>query len=350
MSQNSYTNSVSLQAQESICSKFAHKNNLKVNSVYKEVHSAFTKAPNVLSTVIELKNCTIIISDVSRFSRSVKVGTDMAKIAFKNNNQLVFIQEKLACSSIVDLPILTQYLQKTESESKTIGLRVKKAHTYLIDNGLCRGGHYPYGYNVIDRRAIKNQHEQDILQFIRACQQKRIVSDDLNNMMINITNIRPHVPIECYDKDSNVVAIITQRLTNREIADLLNSYSVTKRGLAWNFGSVNTALISNNRQNKNSNRDMATKPKLESLGDWNVELNQVATTPKRQRPTATQNNLSFDTPDIQQQPTRRSNRTNPGNSVSPNIDDGINAIDKDDYDKLLKQFRQFRQFRNMLLL
>lgn len=372
MSQNSYTNSVSLHAQESICSKFANENGLKVKSVYKEVHSAFHKVPNVLETVINLRKCNILISDISRFSRSVAVGLDMAKVALKNKNRIVFIQEKFVCSSHADFMVLAQHLQVTESESRNIGIRNKKARNYLIENGMHAGGAVPYGYDVVERKAVKNKYEQNVLQFIRKCQQSRISSDDLNNMMIDISKTKIYDPISCYDKNDVSVLNITERLTNPEIADLLNSYDVDKRGLQWTAAMIKTALRSNDKQTRTSKRSRSSTVKTNHLTYWDsmsMKIDQIPTQtthlntiPKQKKrknmyDTTRQNNMQTDAVPVPIQrptPKRRSTRLNPNMSFEFATCD-TNALSRDMFDKDddnimqdVQLFNQFRQFRKML--
>lgn len=244
MNQNSYINNVSLQVQESICGKFAAENNLNVYRVYKEVHSVFNKIPEVLNNIINLHKYTILIADVSRFSRSLSIGIEMAKKAIDNSNQLIFIQENLVCSTYADLESLKIYLQKSEDESKTIATRIKNAKTYLHENGMYSGGTIPYGYDVSDKKLIINPTEKNIIKFIKLCQNNNISSIELNDIMNKIHKTKEYEPIECYDKKGNVVSHITEKLFNTEIADLLNSYNVDKRGRLWNANMIKTAILS----------------------------------------------------------------------------------------------------------
>jgi DNA invertase Pin-like site-specific DNA recombinase len=372
MSQNSYTNSMSLHTQESICSKFANENGLNVRSVYKEVHSAFHKVPNVLKTVINLSKCNILISDISRFSRSVDVGLDMAKTALKNKNRIVFIQEQFSCSTPDDLILLAQHLQGTESESRTIGIRIKKARNYLIENGMHAGGTAPYGYDVVEHKAVRNQYEQNVLQFIRKCQQNRISSDDLNNMMIDITKTKIYDPIICYDKNDVAVVNITERLTNPEIADLLNSYDIDKRGLSWTAAMIKTALRSDYNQRRTCKRSLSNikKPNqltnLDSMG-MGTDIGQISTQtnninqrkPKKFKYNKTrQNNMQSDVVPVSLHK-RRSTRLNPNmsfefdtldtNASSHDVFD--NNDDNNNDDNIIEDvqlFNQFRQFRKMI--
>ena len=111
--QNS-TDSLSLKVQESICNDYAQANNIIINSIYKEVHSAYRKPPTVLNTVINLKTHIILISDLSRFSRSINVGLIMAEAALSNKNHLIFIKENLILTTNDDIGKLSPLLQKTQ--------------------------------------------------------------------------------------------------------------------------------------------------------------------------------------------------------------------------------------------
>lgn len=356
MRQNSYTNSVSLQAQESICSKFAHDNKLNVKSVYKEVHSAYNKLPTVLKTVINLRNRYIIISDISRFSRSVSIGLDMAKTALCNKNTIVFVQDKFVCKSHDDFIVLTQHLQKTETESRTIGIRIKTAKDYLIENGMHSGGVAPYGYDVINRKVVKNQHEQQVIEFIQECQKNDILSDSLNKLMINIANMKIYVTIECYDEHDKPVTQITERLNDDEIANLLNSYNVHKRGIRWTPSMIKTALMSTRRQIKNSKRKRPV-PKTDQLSDWHdmqSEIDQipgVISSNKKSR----QNNVvgSGNGPVSQHQATRRSSRIH--TNLNFDLSTDTNTLSRDALDNNIvditpevELFNQFRQFQKMM--
>lgn len=394
MRQNSYISSVSLQAQESMCSKFAYENKLNISSVYKEVHSAFNKVPGVLKTVINLKKSTIIISDISRFSRSISIGIEMATTSIKNKNKIVFIQEKFVCSEYADLTLLEKQLKKTEGESLTIGIRVKRSRDYLIEKGLFVGAFAPYGHNIINRKAIENVYEQNVLKFIDACKTFNITSVILNKNMNIISKLPIYEPIICYSKDGSISDRITTRLANTEIANLLNSYNVDKRGKKWSSSMIKTAYESNERQKTN---ELARKPTSNLLSKWGsieteiekisgsnkkskVSLLDTPTNTRRSTPTTNihtwyHTRITDPTPEVKEQSrliptnvkkTRRSVRLNP--DLSHNIQqsnqtfmsDDINNIractdmtddinhdsttDMTDDIKNIQLFNQFRQF------
>ncbi len=239
--QNRYASNISLETQKFICNNFANTHNMKVTKTYEEVYSAFRRIPRILGAIIKARNRNIIVADVSRFSRSARIGVELAKIAIKNKNKLIFVNENLTCSKLTHLNRLIYYLKQSEQESINIGIRVKNSKKYLMNHGMYVGGAIPYGYNISNSKLIKNLNEQKILRFIRTCRHSNIKSASLNKMMKNISLHRNYVPISCYDKNNNIVSEITESLTYGEIADLLNSYKVYKRGVKWTASTVKNA-------------------------------------------------------------------------------------------------------------
>ena len=269
--QNS-TDSFSLKVQESICNDYAQSNKLNIMSIYKEVHSAYNKIPSVLNTVINLNARVILISDVSRFSRSITVGLSMAETALNNKNQLIFIKENLTLAITEDLCKLTPLLQKTQDESKLLSDRITSTKKYLDSNNMFSGGTISYGYKVVNKKVVSNENEKNILQFILLCQQKNISGIDLNRSMIEISKLNIYENIICYDIDDNITDTITDSLTNSEIAKLLNSYKICKRGKPWNATLVKSAINSYNKGNKKRNiEDVVTeeKEKPSNIGNPN---------------------------------------------------------------------------------
>ena len=250
--QNS-TGSLSLKVQESICNDYAQANNIIINSIYKEVHSAYRKPPAVLNTVINLKTHIILISDLSRFSRSINVGLIMAETALSNKNHLIFIKENLILTTNDDISKLSPLLQKTQDESKLLSDRIISTKKYLDSNNMYSGGTVSYGYKVDNKKVISNENEKKILQFILLCQQKNISGVELNKLMIEISKLIIYENIICYDISGNPTDTMSDSLTNTEIAKLLNSYKISKRGKTWNATLVKSAVNSYDKGNKKRN-------------------------------------------------------------------------------------------------
>lgn len=253
--QNTYNKSISLQAQEQMCLKFAHENKICVKFIYKEVHSVFKKTSKSLTELIKQnKNIQIIFSSVDRYSRNLTIGLSLANKAIENNNKLIFIQEKLICKDKSDLLKLRQYLVNSENESKSISSRVKRSRAFLINNGMFPGGLIPYGYYVKDKKLIQDTYELNIINFIKYCINDHITHDVINSKMKEIEtlakskepNVFPtkYIPINLYDNDGGIIKSLDENLSLIEISNILNSYNILKRGAFWSPRTIKTAIKS----------------------------------------------------------------------------------------------------------
>lgn len=347
LSQNIYNRSVSLQAQEQICLKFAHENKLRVKSIYKEIHSAFNQKPKILSDLMKNKKQTIIISSIDRYSRNVEVGLKLAMDAFKNKNKIIFIQEQYVCGNHNDLNTLKRFLQISENESKTISNRIKKARNFLINNGMFAGGTIPYGCDVVEKKLVMNIHEQNVLEFIKTCMNDKVVCHELNKKMILITQKLPYEPINCYDKNGAKVDVITEQLTKQEIADLLNSYGVLKRGILWCPRVLKTAIKPHNQKVNSCESKLddwyakhelggISMDEIKNPNDLGLNFDNIGVT-----------NTLFKTVQQKIQPKlRRSARLNPCNVNNQLINNDSDTEMADDI-YMFKQFTEFNKFKKL---
>jgi hypothetical protein len=344
--QNEYNKGVSLRVQEQLCFKFASENKLRPKSVHKEIHSAFHKTPKILNDIIKKKNQNIIISSVDRFSRSCSVGLNMATTCIKNKNKLIFIQEKFIISNLSDLIILNQFLKNTEHESTVISTRIKKARNFLISNGMFVGGAIPYGYKVIDKKLVKDNTEQCIIEFIKICMKESIPCDLLNSKMIDISCISPYVPISCFDKSGDGIKILTEPLSKHEISDLLNSYKIKKRGIIWHPSVLKTAI-------KPYDPKVDLGESTQRMCDWNdltIEIENIPTNEIK----VSHNNISISfgskTKVSNKSPVkklRRSTRLSSELNIPSDMGvESINTVMKRDV-QLFKKFKEFQQFKKL---
>jgi DNA invertase Pin-like site-specific DNA recombinase len=242
--------SVSLEAQESISKRIAKSKGYRIKKVCKEVKSAYRSSMESLKEILTSnRNTYIILYDVSRFSRNFKNGLLMLQMALAKNNTLVFATEKLLINNsnkARKMSRFTDLLNQSERESAKIGERIRTAQQYLREQGKYAGGYIPYGYQVLKTNDVSTNNtlseelsEQNIIAFIRLCRKKSISSDTLNSLMQAISPQIPFININCYDKDQEtVLKTISTALTFTEIVDLLNEYSVKKRGNRWSTASV----------------------------------------------------------------------------------------------------------------
>lgn len=346
MAQNEYNKGVSLQVQEQLCIKFAYENKLRAKAVHKEVHSVYNKIPRILTDIIKRKKQNIIISSVDRFSRSKIIGIKMAQQALKNKNKLIFVQEKFVVAENSDLIILEQFLKNTENESAVIGSRIKKARNFLISNGMFAGGSVPYGYKVLDKKLVKEIYEQRVIDFINMCRENEIYCNKLNKKMISIAKISPYVPINCYDKNNKSVPVITEPITFQDIADLLNSYGILKRGGLWCPRVIKTAIKEYTPKLDLDNSESQIK-------DWNIlngKHSKINEDSKNKLGFTFENKLSDSNnkKSISKKNTnnlRRSSRLNSNNIDYEMRNTTDIEINRDI--QLFKKFKEFQQFRNL---
>jgi len=241
----------SLLRQEHFCTKYASGAKLKVSEIHKEVCSAYKKKPNVLNSLVQRNNLYLIVYNVSRFSRSLKLGLEMLSTLFTNGGKVYFVDEGVEYAHDSDLDKLKIFLLKAELESDVISHRVKSSKKYLREKGKYSGGSIPFGYTIDkDNVIIPDLSESSIIKFIKECGCKRVIASRLNNIMRKIMmELFPNVKytsIILYNVDGKSRRI--NKLSYANIADLLNSYDIKKRGCSWKSYTVKTAISSFNKQ------------------------------------------------------------------------------------------------------
>ncbi len=237
--------SVSLDAQEQLCKKYANEQNITIKRVYKEVCSTFRKIPNMLRAASQVRNATILCADVSRFSRSAKLGLSIANKVVANGGKLIFIAEQLIYDNTDKEQYLIMHLKQTELESQKIGMRVKRSNSFIRSRGGLTNGIVPYGFNY-NVKITKNIHESNIVKFIKVARTDHFKESDINHALGKI--IKTSKPIEIIDKDGYALDVSNRKLTYYEIADLLNSYNINKRKKKWTHNTVKSAVKSHDRQ------------------------------------------------------------------------------------------------------
>lgn len=235
-------NHVSFEMQETkgnICAKIF---NLNVYMVFKVVESAYQNDYKTIKKLIkEYKNKNIIIYNVTRLCRNYKAGLELLNLALQHNTRLFFVNEGIVWDkhNKDNLILLKKYLEVAENESKVIGKRIKdaisekKRRGYLISKA-------PYGFKAVavdgGKKAFPEEYEQKVIKFINACKKIGTNKNTLNEYMKNIS---PNFdePICLFYRDVETDKI-KYPMSNGEIARLLNSYNVLKRGKAWTTQSL----------------------------------------------------------------------------------------------------------------
>jgi DNA invertase Pin-like site-specific DNA recombinase len=239
--------SISLDVQEALCKKFIEKNGLKLKFTCREIGSAYNKLQQLLLDIIQNNSkTTIVVYDVSRFTRNRDKGIELLKLASKNNNQVVFVSDDIIFKGEITKK-LNKLIKISQTESENIGRRVKAALKLKKEQGFHIGGVLPYGFSKqatdAGQKLFLNKKEIPIVDFIHYCNTKGINTNKINNFMKTIApEWNESEPIICYDENDRPINKMKDTLTASEIAGLLNDYNVSYRGKPWTSQHIKSVL------------------------------------------------------------------------------------------------------------
>ena len=235
---------VSFEVQESKGKICADLFKLKVFSIIKVVESAYQgNTCTIKSLISKNRGKNIIIYNVSRFSRNKNHGIDLLNHALKYNVRLFFVQEGVVWDreNQENFKFLKKKLKYAEQESKELGKRIKDALELKKKNGFFTGGKPKYGYDTVSfpegKKLGLNENEQEVIKFINMCKTVGTSVNSLNKQMKKITRDFDK-PISITYYGFGDIQNLREPLTNNNIAELLNGYSVLRREGNWTGNSV----------------------------------------------------------------------------------------------------------------
>jgi len=247
---------ISFEVQERQGNNCANYFSLKVYSVIKVVESAYDgKKSTIKSLINKSRGKNIIIYNVSRFSRNKNSGVSLLYHALKNKVRFFFVEEGIIWDENHrdNLQKITRKLEYSEEESRQLGKRIKDALAEKKRRGYFTGSIAKYGYKTVSylegKKLINEDYEQEVIKFINMCKTVGTKILDLNKQM-RIISPDYDEPILFFYNDIAVLEL-KDPLTNVNIASLLNSYNVTKRGNNWNSSSVSSISRQDYRENYN---------------------------------------------------------------------------------------------------
>lgn len=231
-----------LDNQIEIILDFIEKNKLNLSNIITEVGSAYYPEQTQLEKLLELQNITIIVSDISRFSRNVVYFNQFYKKMVKNNIKLISIKENIICNfksnaKYEQVLELVKYFQN-ESVIKITNIKNKKNIGW--DFRQDRFGKKVIFQNNI-RKLVDNDEEAKVIELIKALKRETKVSI-INKYLKKVLPNNPY-PIELLDTEGKVTADLRKNnLDFNTIANLLNSYNIFNRGKKWNINSINKVM------------------------------------------------------------------------------------------------------------
>ena len=234
---------VSLDVQEQVCIEYCQRQGWKVSLIIKETASATdTKKQKQLLKAIqdhkaEKVTTKLIVYNISRFSRNVSKGLDLARQMRDQNLHLVSSMEMIDVSSAFGEYNLTNLLNSAEFESKLIGKRVKDALDKKKSDGH-QIGKPPYGSRVekIDekRKFVPDIAEQKVIEFIKLCRTPGTFLKNLNSSIQGICDEQYFTPIVLNTRTKKLV----EALSFDNIAELLTEYKILHRQSCWSSAAI----------------------------------------------------------------------------------------------------------------
>ena len=149
--------SQSFSTQEKNCTEYCKKNNLRIKAIHKEHNSGYGKQKNLDSIIKNHKNINLIINDITRFSRSHQYGNKLLNVCLKKNIVLHFVKENIILDPETNFHLVQAGLENSEHQWTTIRNNIIANIKYRKAQGLCLGN-APFGFNVIDKKLVKNEN------------------------------------------------------------------------------------------------------------------------------------------------------------------------------------------------
>jgi DNA invertase Pin-like site-specific DNA recombinase len=258
----------SIDVQRDICLKYAQKKNLFVDGIFQEIGSAFQssyeKNQVKLTSLIKKRNCNIIIMNVDRFCRNINNGKEMIHRIVKNKNRLIFVENKI----ILDKNINSEFetlLGSAEGESRKISDRIRLTNEYKRKNGIHIGGVAKYGFEIVKSNkgnvlsSIPN--EQNIIDLIKCMRVPNTPMKDINALLGKLYHGNDFIGLDL----STNCDRISEPLSYKNIADILNDYDIKKRQNIWTASSVSAVIDKKDRMKIVKKKKLVKKIKKDDL-------------------------------------------------------------------------------------
>jgi DNA invertase Pin-like site-specific DNA recombinase len=248
-------NNTSLSVQEKVCRDYCSNSDYTVSNVITEVSSAYNKLPTRLNNEVIHPNNSgkrVVIYAVDRFSRNTDFGYQLLKEAKKYNIVIDFVSDSFTTANDRHILQIKAEILRAEHESRITGTRIKELNKIKRAKGWVFGSKAPYGYKfkMINgiRKHVPNHNEQPIVKFILCASQNKFKLTKLNCILRELLPNNNN-PIQVYnEKGDAIIKQFYNGQSNKDIADLLNSYSIRNRyGGIWRSGDILRII----RQNKN---------------------------------------------------------------------------------------------------
>ncbi|CAH6420125.1 Resolvase, partial [uncultured virus] len=240
---------VSLDAQEQAARRLCQERGLKVVQVVREVASAMDmrrqhKLRALLPTGDAARADHLVVLAVSRLTRSVAGGLQFVQRLRHYEVQLLSVEEQVDITTASGEYNLTNLLNHAEYEGRLISQRVSAALRLLRERGV-EFGPPPFGKQAVRddqniRRFQDEPAETPVLRFVQLARTAGASLAGLNGQLAQAVGDAFDTPIELDDGAD----ALTQPLSWKNIAALLNAYGIRKRDRDWTAERARSVLLS----------------------------------------------------------------------------------------------------------
>ena len=171
------TDGVSLDAQLSLCEKYADLHELEVEGNFCDdgISAKSTKGRTGLEealAMVKKSKGVLIIYSLSRLSRSVVDTCLLVEELQKSKADLASVSENLSTDGPCGKFVLSVMSAMNQLEREQVGLRTKMAMAHLKETGKRFSNDAPYGFSHEEGNIVPNHEEQKTLKYMKELKEK----------------------------------------------------------------------------------------------------------------------------------------------------------------------------------
>jgi DNA invertase Pin-like site-specific DNA recombinase len=232
----------SLESQKLFCQEYCSNNNLNIKSIISESNSAKSMNKQVeLNNLLKLnENINLVVYEPSRLSRNLSDFVNFIDQCKERNITIHFVHEELVSSNSSDLKKILSEIVDGETESKNIGMRVKRSIKYRKLQGTYKSSIPKYGYkyikNNLGTHKIINIEEQRISNLINKLYWGSDIKS-INHLLVKITGETHELYFTIVPEESvNKIDYGNMRMV--DIVNFLNSIPILRRNKEWTSNAI----------------------------------------------------------------------------------------------------------------
>ena len=246
VSTKNQTFGTSLESQKIFCQEYCSNNNLNIKSIINETNSAklMDKQQELKKMLYLYKNINLIIYEPSRLSRNLRDFVQFIEQCKELNITIHFVQDKLVSSNNADFKKILSGIVDGETESKNIGMRIKRSINFRKRNGTFKASIPKYGFKHIKNNfkihSSVNIEENRIINLIQKLYWGADI-DLINNLLVQITGTVQELYF-LTNPEETVQKIEWGNLRMIDIANFLNSIPIYRRNKKWTSNAISQII------------------------------------------------------------------------------------------------------------